>query len=272
MKPILDYQKQEVANIFDEVNLWAAPFGRLLLENIPMKSGATIVDVGFGTGFPLVELSQRFGERSKVYGIDIWTAGIERTKEKINVLDITNIEILEESAVKINLGDQTVDLITSNLGVNNFEERDKVYAELYRILKPDGSFAITTNPIGTFRELFDLFETILNEMNLEEGISNLAKYLAARNTADQIIQEIEEAKFKVVKQKSDLTNMRFTSSEALLNHNLMRVGFREGWNNLIEAKDQENFYNNLRTKIDQIISEKGEIKMTIPLLYLEFQK
>jgi len=37
MKSKLDWQKMEVVNVFDEATLWAAPFGRLLLEDIPMQ-------------------------------------------------------------------------------------------------------------------------------------------------------------------------------------------------------------------------------------------
>ena len=61
MKPLLDWQNPEIVDIYDEVNLWSAPFGLLLLEQLPMQPGLTIVDVGFGTGFPLIELAQRFG-------------------------------------------------------------------------------------------------------------------------------------------------------------------------------------------------------------------
>lgn len=66
MKGILDYQSGEVVNIFDAASLWAAPFGRLLLENIPMRAQSQVLDIGFGTGFPLIELSQRFGEDSTI--------------------------------------------------------------------------------------------------------------------------------------------------------------------------------------------------------------
>ncbi len=60
MKDILDWQRADVVNAFDEVSLWSAPFGRLLLEEIPMKPNARIVDVGFGCVFTLIEISQPF--------------------------------------------------------------------------------------------------------------------------------------------------------------------------------------------------------------------
>ncbi len=272
MKKILDWQEKRIVNIFDEVNLWTAPFGRLLLDNIPMKKGMTIVDIGFGTGFPLIELSQRFGEDSKIYGIDIWKAAIERTKQKIETLELKNIEIIEESASKIKIADQTIDLITSNLGVNNFEDRIQVYSEIYRILKPGGRLSITTNPIGTFKELFNLFEDTIKEMSLEEELIRLKDYIANRNTEDQIIDEFKQSNLRFVKRQSDLACIRLMDSKSLLNHSLVRIGFREGWDKIIREEKRDLFYSNLCIKLDNEVKEKGEFKMTIPLLYLEFEK
>lgn len=272
MKEKLNYQDTEIVNIYDEVNLWTAPFGRLLLENLPMKKGMTIVDVGFGTGFPLIELSQRFGSSSKIYGIDIWKGGIERTKEKIKTLQLENIEILEKSAIKIDIKSSTVDLITSNLGVNNFDEREEVYLELHRILKNGGKLALTTNPIGTFQELFNLFEEVMKESGFTESISQLNEYITNRNTEENIIQEFADCNFKFVKRKLDSTNMRFISGECLLNHSLMRIGFREGWDRLLHEENRSIFYANLCSKLNSKITENGVFEITIPLLYLEFEK
>jgi arsenite methyltransferase len=98
MKNLLDWKDRSVVEVFDEVTLWSAPFGRLLLENMPMKAGATVVDIGFGTGFPLIELSQRFGKHSRIIGIDIWEEAIRLAKQRIERLEIENIELLEASA------------------------------------------------------------------------------------------------------------------------------------------------------------------------------
>lgn len=272
MKKILNWQNKEIVNIYDEVNLWTAPFGRLLLENLPMKKDIKIVDLGFGTGFPLIELSQRFGENSKIYGIDIWKEGIERTKEKIRLLELKNIQLLEQSAAKINIGDLEIDLITSNLGVNNFEDREKVYSEIFRILKVGGKLCITTNPIGTFKELFKLFEEVIEELGLEDEKHLLLDYIANRNTEEQIIEEFKSVNLRLVKKKTDTTNMRFITSNSLLNHSLIRIGFREGWNKIIRIEKREIFYRNLCSKLDVEIEENGVFKMTIPLLYLEFKK
>ncbi len=272
MKKILNFESKEVANIFDEVTLWSAPFGRLLLENIPMTPKTKIVDIGFGTGFPLIELSQRFGDKSKIYGIEIWKEGINKAKEKIKTLEIRNVEIIEESASNIDIGNSQIDLVTSNLGVNNFEEKEKVYFEIKRILKRGGRLSITTNPIGTFKELFEMFNSIFKEMNLEEEQLKLKKYVEHRGTKEIIVSELKKFDMKLVKSKTDSTNIRFIEAEAMLNHVLIRVGFRESWSKMVREESRSNFIERLIRQINDHIKSKGEFIMTIPMLYLEFEK
>lgn len=272
MKRLLDWQSEEVVSIYDEVNLWSAPFGRMLLENIPMKRGIRILDIGFGTGFPLIELSQRFGLSSKVYGIDIWEGGIKRAKEKIRILDLKNIKILEGSGSNIRIGDNEIDLVTSNLGINNFEERELVYKEIYRILHREGRLSITTNPIGTFEELFVEFEIALKELDLKEELVKFKDYIKHRKTEDLIIEEFKEIGFELVKRKSDETVLRFVSGEALFNHVLIRMGFRESWEKMLKEEARGNFFRLLIQRLEEIIKKEGEFKMRIPMLYLEFKK
>lgn len=72
MKKGLDFKSKMVVDSYDDVNLWSAPFALLMLEHIPIKQSGTIVDLGFGTGFPLIELCQRFGSEVKWVGVDVW--------------------------------------------------------------------------------------------------------------------------------------------------------------------------------------------------------
>ena len=272
MKGLLDWQDEKVVDIYDEVSLWSAPFGRLLLENIPMRRGMKVLDLGFGTGFPLVELSQRLGNESQIYGVDIWEAAMERTRKKISTLEIENITIFNHSATKIELDNDSIDLVTSNLGINNFEDRQQVYSEVSRILKEGGSLALTTNPVGTFRELFEVFDDSLKYCGLDKERILLEGYLKKRNTKEGIIREIEQVNLKHILTRHDETNMRFTCSRSMLDHNLMRIGFRAGWNQFVGKENQLMFYNNVIKKIDNHIEEHGEFRITIPMLYLEFVK
>src|SRR5258708_6823623 len=109
----------DLVNTFDELPLWSAPFGLLLLRHLEYKPNLTIVDIGSGAGFPLMEIASRFGKSCKCFGLDIWTNANNRAKQKIKNYGLSNVEVLEGSAEKIPFNDNSVDLIVSNLGINN---------------------------------------------------------------------------------------------------------------------------------------------------------
>ena len=79
----IDYLRAEITNIYDEMPLWSSPFGLLLLDNFPLGEYANYLDIGCGTGFPLLEIAQRLGENCKSTGIDPWTEAVKRVKNKI---------------------------------------------------------------------------------------------------------------------------------------------------------------------------------------------
>ena len=272
MKELVDWNTTKVVNIFDELTLWSAPFGQMMLEHMPMTKGISIVDIGFGTGFPLIELSQRFGAESRIYGVDIWKEGIARAKEKIAILEIDNIKILESSATSIAIEDNSIDLITSNLGINNFENKEEVYSEIHRLLKKDGRLCITTNPVGTFKELFKIILNICEEKGFEEANELFEQYVNSRSTKQQIVEEFANSGFELVTFKEDATNMRFVDAQALFDHSLIRIGFRAYWEKMIEESNRAILFEAVMERIEQIIAKEGAFKITIPMLYLEFTK
>ena len=79
-----DFSSPEVMIAYDELPLWSAMFGLLLLDNVPLAGVRSALDVGCGAGFPLIELAERLGPAADVHGIDPWTAGLKRAAEKID--------------------------------------------------------------------------------------------------------------------------------------------------------------------------------------------
>ncbi|MCI5054927.1 MAG: class I SAM-dependent methyltransferase [Flavobacteriales bacterium] len=269
MKPLLDWQTKEVVSIYDELSLWAAPFGRLLLDNIPMVQTSKVLDLGFGTGFPLIELAQRFGEKTQVFGMDIWSEALKVARNKAEILDLKNIKIIEASAEKIPFENDYFDLICSNLGVNNFEHFDLILEEIYRALHPSGHFCFTTNDDSTFKELY----TIFIETNKELGYNTetVSNQMQERGQKEGIIKRVERADLKLQEFKKDETFLRFTDANAVLDYSLIRIGFRAYWN-FVSEDSRNDFFHLAMDKIKQVIQDNGEFRMTIPILYFSFSK
>lgn len=77
---------------FDELSLWSAPFGLKLLDVVVLRPGIVALDVGCGTGFPLVELGQRLGPSAHVHGVDPWGTALARARDKLEVYGVSNVE------------------------------------------------------------------------------------------------------------------------------------------------------------------------------------
>ena len=86
-----DLSDPELVSAYDELPLWSSSFGALLLRHIPLRRNIAVLDIGPGTGFPLLELAQRLGPSCTVYGIDPWAAALERARHKAQVWRVANI-------------------------------------------------------------------------------------------------------------------------------------------------------------------------------------
>src|ERR1041385_3818774 len=93
-----DFSSARVIAAYDELPLWSAMFGLLLLEEVPLARVKMALDVGCGTGFPLIELAERLGSGTQVHGLDPWAAGLKRAAEKIAWRETRNVMLHEGGA------------------------------------------------------------------------------------------------------------------------------------------------------------------------------
>jgi len=147
-----DFSSPRILNTYDELPLWSAMFGLFLLEELPLDRSATVLDIGCGTGFPLIELAERLGPAATVHGLDPWAAGLARAAEKIASRATANVVLHEGSASAMPFADASFDLLVSNLGINNFEDRVTAVRECHRVARRGARFALTTNLQGHMRE------------------------------------------------------------------------------------------------------------------------
>ena len=70
------------SEFYDDYSVWSSLTGNELLDIIPLKNKAFILDIGTGTGFPVIELAKRFKKNNKFFAIDKWDKVIEIAEKK----------------------------------------------------------------------------------------------------------------------------------------------------------------------------------------------
>src|ERR1035437_2107262 len=268
----LDYQLDNVTSQYDELPLWSSPFGLLLLDNFPIGEYENYLDIGFGTGFPLIDISQRLGNKCKAYGIDQWKAAFNRAASKIETINSENLTFIEGDASKISLPDNYFDLITSNLGINNFENPLKVLTECRRVIKPKGSFCLTTNLTGTFSEFYQIYRDTISELKFDKYISKLNNHINHRGTEESTRELLEKSGFTITKTIKSNYTMRFLNGSTFLNHSFTIVGFIDSRRNMFDQADKLIFFDRFEKNLNFYSKQKGELKLTIPMLYFECKK
>ncbi|MCC6725046.1 MAG: class I SAM-dependent methyltransferase [Saprospiraceae bacterium] len=256
--------------LFEELSLWSSYFGKLLLDNVPLRKNMTVLDLGCGPGFPLFELANRLDASSQLFGLDPWQAGVERAKWKLDHHQLLpKVEVLLGDATKMPFPDKHFDLITCNLGINNFDEPAAAVRECYRTMKRDGRLCLTTNIEGHFREFYSVFETVLKELGMEDLLPKLKASEQRRGNDETVRDLLEEARFSVVKIIRDKFHLRYATGTAFFNHFLTVIGFLPGFRSIVAKEDELKVFALLEKRLNEQANWDGELKMTVPILYVE---
>lgn len=267
-----DFNTPQEASAFDQTSFWCARFGAMLFQHLELRRNINILDLGCGTGFPLFELADVFGRSCQVTGIDVWQDGLARARAKLQTYGTPNVTIVEGDGAAMPFPDAQFDLITGNLVLNNVPNPPAVVAECFRVAKPRGRVVFTTNAQGHMTEFYAVFREALLAMEKPEYLERLEGHEAHRGTKASLCALLEQAGFTIIKAIEDRFQMRYLDGSALLNHNLTKRGFLDGWRGVINAEDEEAVFWRIEARLNEIAAQQGELRVTIPMLYLEGQK
>ncbi len=268
----IDYKTPEFGDFYDELPLWSAPFGLMLLEQVELRQGITILDVGAGTGFLAIELAQRCGSAAVVIAVDPWEAAIARLNRKLNHLGIKNVRTVLQDAAAIDLPDASVDLIVSNLGINNFDNPAAVLRSCFRVAKPGAKLLLTANLVGHMAEFYDAYRSVLVELGLNDRLAALDAHVSRRASVDSLKALLEREGFEFVEAVTRSFRERFVDGSSLLRHYFIRLGFVPGWKSVAPVGAVEAVFAALEKQLNTIAAERGELSLTVPAACIQARK
>lgn len=255
-------------NTFDELPLWSAHFGIFLLRHLQCRRHLSILDIGSGAGFPLLEIAGRFGNTCRCYGVDTWSNANERARQKVKDYGLTNVQIIDGSAENLPFEDGSIDLIVSNLGINNFSDPPSVFSECYRVLKPGGKLCITTNLNGHWHEFYNEFAEALTELGRGALLPALQAHQEHRGSVESISLLFRDCGLNVTRTATDSFEMRFTDGSAFLNHHFVKLGWLSSWKELA-GDDIVPVFELLEQRLNARADAHEQLTLTVPMAYFE---
>lgn len=152
-------KKEQVTKMFDTISKEYDGLNRVISFGIDVKwrkkvvnivaktNPETILDIATGTGDLAINLTKT--NASKIIGLDISEGMLNVGREKVEKLHLNQIEMVLGDSENIPFEDNSFDAITVAFGVRNFENLEKGLTEIYRVLKPTGTFVVLETSVPT---------------------------------------------------------------------------------------------------------------------------
>ncbi len=204
-----------------------------------IQEGATVLDLGCGAGVDLLVSALLVGDTGHVIGVDITPKMVEKSRHHAELAGFSHVEVQESSFDNVNLEDESVDVVISNGAINLTSCKQSVFAEIYRVLKPNGKIY--------FADMIDI--------SVEEGVccaiekssccdneneEDWANCVAGTLRKDELIEIIEEAGFKDVACTglTQYTTSETTQGATFSATKIPAVELREKyWDGIFKSKD-----------------------------------
>jgi len=179
----IGYSDKEINAVPDGANLGLGCGNPVAIASL--KEGDVVLDLGSGAGFDAFLASPRVGKTGKVIGVDMTPEMIKKARANASKGNYANVEFRLGEIEKLPVEDNSIDAIISNCVINLSPDKESVFSEALRVLKPGGRLMVSDLVLKK-----DLPEII------KESVEAYVGCLAGAIMKDDYLDYIKKAGFK----------------------------------------------------------------------------
>lgn len=153
-----------------------------------LREGETVLDLGSGAGFDCFLAANKVGKSGKVIGVDMTPEMIEKAREHARKGSYENVEFRLGEIENLPAADGSVDVVISNCAINLAPDKERVFKEAFRVLRPRGRLLVSD--IVLSREL---------PSSIRDSMQAYVSCLAGATMKDEYLQIIRKAGFQEVR-------------------------------------------------------------------------
>ena len=183
LSTLMGYSKADIDSVPEGANMGLGCGNPVALASL--RPGETVLDLGSGGGFDCFLAARQVGDTGKVIGVDMTPDMVSKARMNAQKIGTNTVEFRLGEIEHLPVADNSADIIMSNCVINLSPDKQKVYRDAFRVLKPGGRLAIS-----------DVVATAPLPDEIQRDLALLSACIGGAATIDDTVKMLDQAGFQ----------------------------------------------------------------------------